>query len=311
MIHKVLFLDSVHEVLEQMLTDRGIICLHDYTTGKEKLDLNDIDGVVIRSRIRLDADFLGKWNDLKFIARSGSGLENIDLDFCREKGIEVFNSPEGNSTAVAEHAIGMLLGLFNHLRRADRQVREGEWRREENRGLELEGKTVAIIGYGVMGSAFARRLKGFDCKVMAYDKFKKDFNSAEVTEVGMEHIFREADVVSLHIPLNDETRYMVNAEWLSGFEKPVYLINTSRGQIAKIADVVSAIQAGRLLGACLDVLEYEETSFEKIDLDHPEFRLLASMENVVLSPHVAGWTHESYVKLSRILGEKIIKHFRI
>lgn len=309
MIKKVIFLDSVHSILEERLTARGVQCTHDYSTSKESIDLSEYDGIVIRSRFILDGNFLMKWPNLKFIARSGSGLENIDLTYCKKYNIQVFNSPEGNATAVAEHAIGMLLSLFNRLNQADREVKSGLWRREENRGVELEGKTVGIIGYGVMGSAFAKRLKGFDCKVLAYDKYKSGFGNDYVSEVDMHSIFENADVVSLHLPLNDETRYLVNSHWLGRFQKPIYLVNTSRGQVVKISDVIEKTKTERLLGLCLDVLEYEETSFEKIDLSSKEFKSLSELPNVVLSPHVAGWTKESYIKLSSVLADKIEAHF--
>lgn len=309
MIKKVIFLDSVHSILEERLNARGVSCIHDYSTSKESIDLSEYDGIVIRSRFILDGNFLMKWPNLKFIARSGSGLENIDLTYCKNHNIQVFNSPEGNATAVAEHAIGMLLSLFNRLNQADREVKSGMWRREENRGVELEGKTVGIIGYGVMGSAFAKRLKGFDCKVLAYDKYKSGFGNDYVSEVDMPSIFENADVVSLHLPLNDETLYLVNSHWLGRFQKPIYLVNTSRGQVVKISDVIEKTKTERLLGLCLDVLEYEETSFEKIDLSSKEFKSLSELPHVVLSPHVAGWTKESYIKLSSVLADKIEAHF--
>lgn len=305
MIQNVLFLDSVHPILEERLKAHHVSCMHDYTTPKDQLNLSDIDGIVIRSRITLDEAFLKQWPRIQFIARSGSGLENIDLTYCKNHNILVFNSPEGNATAVAEHALGMLLSLFNHLNRANAEVKSGLWRREENRGIELEGKTVAIIGYGVMGSAFAKRLRGFDCNIIAYDKYKKGFGDAFVKEVEMQEVYAHADIVSLHLPLNEETKYLVNAQWLDAFTKPIYLINTSRGQVVRISDVLESTKTERLLGLCLDVLEYEETSFEKIDLSSKEFKALSDLPQVILSPHVAGWTKESYVKLSAVLADKI------
>jgi D-3-phosphoglycerate dehydrogenase len=303
---KVIFLDSVHPILEQRLTDAGYDCIHDYNTPSETIDLNGFIGIVIRSRFKLSREFLSPFPSLRWIARSGSGLENIDLIACEELGIKVYNSPEGNSTAVAEHAIGMLLMLFNKLRIADREVRSGLWQREANRGLELEGKTVGIIGYGVMGSAFAKRLSGFGCRVLAYDKYKSNFGNANVQEVSLETLKKESDIVSLHVPLLEDTKYLVNANWIASFLKPFYLINTSRGQVAKIKAILDGLKSNKILGACLDVLEYEETSFEKINLNTPEFNELKELNNVIFSPHVAGWTVESYEKLSSVLADKIL-----
>lgn len=306
---KILFLDSVHPILEERLTAKGWLCTHDYTSKKEDVQMEGVNGLVIRSRFTLDQTFLQKCKSLKFIARSGSGLENIDLKACEELGIKVFNSPEGNSTAVAEHAMGMLLMFANNLRQADMEVRRGEWNREKNRGFEIEGKTIAIIGYGVMGKAFAQRLSGFDCNVIAYDKYKSNFSDQWVKETAMQEVFDTADVVSLHLPYNEETHYLVNEHWLSQFKKPVVLLNTSRGGIVKIAAVTAAIFDKSLKGACLDVIEYEEKSFEKTGLDHSEFKVLSELNNVLFSPHVAGWTVESYVKLSSILADKILENY--
>jgi D-3-phosphoglycerate dehydrogenase len=303
---KVIFLDSVHPILEKRLTDAGYECIHDYKTAADTIDLKGFIGIVIRSRFRLSREFLSRFPSLRWIARSGSGLENIDLVACEELGIKVYNSPEGNSTAVAEHAIGMLLMLFNKLRMADREVRSGLWQREANRGLELEGKTVGIIGYGVMGSAFSKRLSGFGCSVLAYDKYKSNFGDTNVQEVSLETLKKECDIVSLHVPLLEDTKYLVNANWIASFSKPFYLINTSRGQVAEIKAILDGLKSNKILGACLDVLEYEETSFEKINLNTPEFNELKELNNVIFSPHVAGWTIESYEKLSSVLADKIL-----
>lgn len=306
----VIFLDSVHEILEQRLVAKGWKCFHDYKTDKSDLSLEGVNGIVIRSRFTLDRAFLEKASDLKWIARSGSGLENIDLVACKDLGIHVFNSPEGNRTAVAEHAMGMLLMLANQLRKADREVREMQWNRESNRGFEIEGKTVAIIGYGVMGKAFAKRLSGFDCHVLAYDKYLDNYSDQYATQASMQEIYERADIVSLHVPLKEDTKYLVNAAWLKGFKKPIALLNTSRGGVVQIAAIEAAIVQGNIKGVGLDVLEYEESSFEKINLNHPEFVSLAQRDNVVLSPHVAGWTVESYIKLSSVLADKIDQVFK-
>ncbi len=306
----VLFLDSVHPILEQRLQSAGWTTIHDYTHPLNELELEQIQGIVIRSRITIDEAFLNKAPLLEFIARSGSGLENIDLNACKEKGIIVFNSPEGNSTAVGEHATGMLLMLLNKLRMADAEVRNGFWNRESNRGLEIENKTVGLIGYGVMGKAFAQRLSGFNCRVLAFDKYKENYSNKWAQQATLDEIFKESDIVSLHVPLNAETKYLADAAFFKSFEKEIIFINTSRGLVVSLKDLLDAMKSKKVIGAALDVLEYEETSFEKINLDHPEFHELKKREDVIFSPHVAGWTVESYYKLSSVLADKILAHFR-
>lgn len=308
---KILFIDTVHPVLEERLSEMGYTCDYDLSSTKEEIEMKIASyyGLVIRSRITIDSEFLDKAINLQFIARSGAGLENIMVDYAEKKGIMVFNSPEGNKDAVGEHAIGMLLMLFNQLKKGDTEVRKGIWDREGNRGLELSGKTVGIIGFGNMGSAFAEKLQGFNCKVLAYDKYKKDFGTSEVKEVGLAEIFKDTDVLSIHLPLSEETHHYVNADFITQFQKSFYLINTARGNNVSITDLVNGIKKEKILGACLDVLEYETKSFETISAkDLPEdFKYLSSSDRVILSPHVAGWTIESYVKLSSYLANKIEK----
>lgn len=313
MTHKVLFIDSVHPVLEERLSTLGFLCEHDYTSSKQEIEqkIGNYFGVVIRSRMIIDRAFLDKAAQLQFIARSGAGLENIDVAYASQKRVRVFNSPEGNKDAVGEHAIGMLFMLFNQLKKGDAEVRQGIWNREGNRGLELSGKTIAIIGYGNMGSAFAEKLTGFGCTVIAYDKYKQGYGTTTVNEVDLNTVHQQADVVSIHLPLSDETYHYVNSAFINGFKKPIFLINTARGNNVSLNDLVDALQSGKVLGACLDVLEYESKSFEQIDTDQlPEsFQYLRSADNVVLSPHVAGWTTESYIKLSTYLADKIEQEF--
>lgn len=323
---KILFLDTVHSVLEERLTTLGYVCEHDLNSSKEEIEAKVADyfGIVIRSRFTIDQRFLDKSTTLKFIARSGAGLENIDVDYAETKDIKVFNSPEGNRDAVGEHALGMLLMLFNQLKKGDDEVRKGIWDREGNRGLEIAGKTVGIIGYGNTGSAFAKKLSGFNCKVIAYDKYKKHFCHPEpveglpkdcfyVEQVDLEAIFKTTDILSIHLPLSEETLHYVGEAFIAKFKKPIYLINTARGNNVCVADLVDALKTNRVLGACLDVLEYETKSFETINAkDLPEdFKYLSQSENVVLSPHVAGWTKESYVKLSSFLADKIEVNFSL
>jgi len=310
---RVLFLDIVHPILEEMLSEKGFICEHNYTCTYDEalLLIPDYDGLVIRSRIPVDAHFLAAAKSLKFVARSGAGLENIDLKAAASANIEVYNSPEGNMDAVGEHAIGMLLMLFNKLNLADAEVREGKWDREGNRGIELAGKTVGIIGFGSMGSAFAKKLSGFDCKILGYDKYKSQYAPAYVTECTLETLKNESDIISIHLPLSEETDYYVDEAFIESCSKPFYLINTARGRHVKISDLLNALASSKVSGACLDVLEYEKKSFEKLHFEDlpSDFKRLASFKQVVLSPHVAGWTSESYVKLSTYLADKIIGKF--
>ncbi len=306
---KVLFIDTTHEILPQKLEEMGFQC--DYFADYKYQDyLNSIDkydGVVIRSKIKMDKPILEKAKKLKFIGRVGAGMENIDVKFAESLGIACLNSPEGNRDAVAEHALGMILALRNHLVRVNKEVRNGIWIREENRGFELKGKTLAIIGYGFMGKAFAQRLQGFEMKVIAYDKYKTGFSDEYVQEVELEEVFKQADIISYHVPLTTETRYMFNAEFISQMTRPFYLINTARGPVVQTEALMNGIEAGQVLGAALDVLEYEGVSFEKLkEEDLPEsFQRLVSSDQVLLSPHIAGWTVESNVKLSSFIVEKI------
>jgi D-3-phosphoglycerate dehydrogenase len=252
--------------------------------------------------------FIDAATNLKFIARSGSGLENIDVAYAESNGVKVYNSPEGNRDAVGEHAVGMLLMLLNNLRQADADVRAGRWPREENRGYEIAGKTVGIIGYGLMGSSFAQKLSGFGATVIAYDKYKTGYSSSIVQEVSLAELRLRADIVSLHLPLNAETHYFANTAFFQSFAKPIYFINTARGKNTETAALVDALKNGRVKGACIDVIEYEKASLEGLEQDPSltAMRELITMSNVVLSPHIAGWTHESYEKLSSVLAEKIL-----
>lgn len=310
---RILFLDSVHEILEEMLSEQGFDCIHNYKcTYAEACEmLGEFDGLVVRSRIPIDAQFLNHGSRLKFIARSGAGLENIDLEAAARAGIRVYNSPEGNRDAVGEHAIGMLLMLFNKLNTADAEVRRGEWNREKNRGVELGGMTVGIIGFGYMGSAFAKKLSGFDCTILAYDKYKTDYAPEYVTETNLETVKEKSDVISIHLPLSEETDYYVDHAFIQSCRKSFYLVNTARGRHVDTAALLDGLDTGKVAGACLDVLEYERKSFEKLSTDELPlgFQKLVKSSKVVLSPHVAGWTHESYIKLSTYLADKILADF--
>lgn len=312
---KVLFIDTVHSILKETLTQSGYQCT-DGTTWSHDEILNQIvsfQGVVIRSKFTIDSSFLEKASSLKFIARSGSGLENIDLDAAKSKGVRVFNSPEGNRNAVGEHALGMLLMLINKLKQGDDEVREGQWNREKNRGVELDGSTIGLIGYGNTAQMFAKKLRGFDVKVMAYDPYHPNFPNDWAESVSLELLQQKADIISFHVPETEETRYMLNASFVEKCDKPFYLINTSRGKVVETASLVKAMKNGKIKGACLDVLEYETKAFGNFtDSEIPEdFRFLAQSKNTVLTPHVAGWTTESYIKLSSTLAEKVIAEFGV
>ncbi|MGZ4055675.1 MAG: 2-hydroxyacid dehydrogenase [Bacteroidia bacterium] len=307
---KILFIDSNHKLLHETLLQAGHTCDLNYNWTKDEI-INNIhlyDGIVIRSKIKITKEIIDKAVKLKFIARAGAGMENIDVAYAKSKGVKCLCAPEGNRDAVGEHAIGMLLSLFNNICRADKEVREGKWIREGNRGVELMGKTVGIIGYGNMGSAFAERLKGFGVKILVYDKYLKNYGNDLIKETTLEKIFEEADILSLHTPLTDETHYLINDAFINQFKKNIYIINTARGKSLNTTDLVKNLKSGKVSGACLDVLEYEMTSFENLDASSlPDaFQYLTQSNKVVLSPHIAGWTHESNEKIARILAEKIL-----
>jgi len=311
----VLFVDSTHPRLPEMLTKAGFTCNYNpdkVTPSNIKDIIKDYDGIIIRSKVRIEKDIIDTCKNLKFIGRVGAGLENIDVEYAESKGIKCFNSPEGNRDAVGEQALGMLLTLFNNIIRADFEVRNGKWIREGNRGLEIKGKTVGIIGYGNMGGAFAQRLQGFEANVIAYDKYKFDYSNEFVTEKSLEDLFEKTNILSLHVPLTEETQFMINDKFINQFKKDIYIINTARGKVLKTEDLVKNLKSGKILGAALDVLEYEQTSFE--DLHSGEklpdaFQYLIESNKVILTPHIAGWTKESNIKLSEFLADKIIAAF--
>ncbi|TVR37827.1 MAG: hypothetical protein EA394_11490 [Bacteroidia bacterium] len=309
----VLIVDPVHPLLMEELKAVGFECVCEpeipFDVFMERLP--HLTGIIIRSRWKLDKKVLQNAGKLRFVGRIGSGLENIDVDYARKKNIVCLNTPEGNRQSVGEHAAGMLLTLVNKICSADREVRQGIWQREKNWGTEIHGKTLGIIGYGNTGSAFAECMKGFGMEILVYDKYKTGFGSDHVREVTQNEIFKRADVLSLHVPLTDETHHLVNSRYLAKFQKPVYLINTARGAVVSTDDLLEAIDNGKVLGAALDVLEYERFSFEQLDFEQlpGSFRRLAQLPEVVLTPHVAGWTNESYMKLSKVMAEKIKRLF--
>jgi D-3-phosphoglycerate dehydrogenase len=308
---KILHIDSNHNLLWEQLEQAGFQNEADYTSSKELIEtkIQNYQGIVIRSRFAIDKTFLDKALNLKFIARVGAGLESIDCEYANSKNIHLIAAPEGNRNAVGEHAIGILLSLMNKLNRADKLVREGKWIREGNRGFELEGKTVGIVGYGNMGKSFAKKLKGFDVEVLCYD-ILPNVGDENATQVSLKELQANADMLSLHIPWTPETDKLVNYDFINAFNKPFWFINTSRGKNVVTDDLVAALQSGKILGAGLDVLEYEKLSFENLFIatEKPKaFDYLLQAENVLLTPHIAGWTFESHEKLAQVTVDKIIK----
>tara|TARA_B110000196_G_C21150552_1_gene669360 strand:- start:317 stop:1240 length:924 start_codon:yes stop_codon:yes gene_type:complete len=302
---KILFIDTVHLLLKEELEKQNHICEEAYDKTREDIlaIIENYEGIVLRSRIKMDEDFLSKCHNLKFIARAGSGLENIDEEYAKSKNIKCFNAAEGNRQAVAEHTLGMLLSLFNNLNKSDKEVRNGIWEREGNTGVELAGKTIGIIGYGNNGSAFAEVLSGFGVRILAYDKYLEKYKY----QSSMQEIFQKSDVLSLHIPLTAETTYLVDENFIHQFEKPIYIINTARGKCVHTKDLVSAMGKGKVLGACLDVLEYEKSSFENLTAEGltNEMQYLIDSKKTILSPHIAGWTQQSNRKIAEVLLQKI------
>jgi len=304
---KVLIVDDIHPVFLERLDQFGITYTYrpDITLEEVLPILADYEVLIIRSKFKVDERVFEKAAKLKCIGRAGAGMDNIDGEQAQQKGITLLNAPEGNCDAVAEHAIGMLLSLMNNLAKGDKEIREGRWRREPNRGIELGGKTVALIGYGNNGQAMAKKLTGFGVRVIAYDKYKTGFSCIYADEVGMEEVIKEADVLSLHIPLTAETRHLINHDYLERFNKPIFFLNTSRGEIVDIKALLTQLDQGKVLGAALDVLPVEK--FPALSLTEWYEGLIAS-EKVLLTPHVAGWSVQSYYKIASILADKLI-HF--
>ncbi|MCY1478420.1 (S)-sulfolactate dehydrogenase [compost metagenome] len=306
---KILHIDSNNLLLMNQLQEAGFANHEDFKSSKEEIEakIQDYHGIVIRSRFKIDKNFLDKAANLQFIARVGAGLESIDCDYAATKNIRLIAAPEGNRNAVAEHSLGMLLSLFNKLNQADQEIRSGHWNREKNRGHELDGKTVGIIGYGNMGKSFAKKLRGFDVEVLCYD-ILENVGDANAKQVSLQELQEKAHVLSLHIPWTPETDKLVNTAFINAFAKPFWLINTSRGKNVVTADLVEALKSGKILGAGLDVLEYEKLSFETLfeeDKVPDAFQYLLESDKVILSPHIAGWTFESHEKLAQTIVDKI------
>ncbi len=318
---KILHVDVNHPLLIEQFNELGFQNDEDYTSSKAEIEakIHEYDGLIIRSRFSIDSEFLNKASKLQFIGRLGAGLENIDVRHAEANGIFLAAAPEGNRNAVGEHTLGMLLSLFNKLQKADKEVRSGKWDREGNRGIELDGRTVGIIGYGNMGKAFAKKLRGFDVEVICYD-IQGGVGDENARQVGIMELHQRTDVLSLHVPQTELTIGMINTEFIEKFHKPFWLLNTARGKAVVSEDLVSGLKSGKVLGAGLDVLEYEKASFENMFTTHangtadlsqmPEaFQYLIQAENVLLTPHVAGWTVESLEKLAQTVVDKVKAKF--
>ena len=309
---RILHLDTNHPLLIQQLDAIGFVNHEDYTSSKGEIEtkISEYDGLIIRSRFSIDKQFIEKATRLKFIGRVGAGIENIDSNYAQLKDITLLSAPEGNRNAVAEHALGMLLSLFNNLKKADTEVRMGLWNRESNRGVELDGKTVGIIGYGNMGKSFAQKLKGFNVEVLCYD-IAPNVGDDYARQVTLKEFRSKVDVVSLHTPQTVLTVNMINTEFIKAFKKSFWLINTARGKSLVTEDLVVALKNGKILGVALDVLEYEKSSFENLfsNTPPPALNYLLKADNVMLSPHVAGWTVESHRKLAQTIVDKIVNYF--
>ena len=301
-IMRLLIVDEIHESLFQMLEQIKVAYTYMPRANRAEIlnQIADYEGLLIRSKTAIDAEFLAKATHLKIILRAGAGLDLIDIALAKKQGIKVFAANEGNRDAVAEHTVGMLLALFANIVKADREVRQHIWNREGNRGVELMGKTIGLIGYGFNGKATSVRLLGFGCRVLAYDKYLSNYGNQYAREASMEQIMAEADIVSLHVPLTDETYHLINNSFIEQMKRPFYLVNIARGEITDLEAVVAGLQSKKILGACLDVLENEKinqlTSLQQIAFDY-----LCSSDRVILTPHIAGWTQESYIKINEVL----------
>jgi len=307
---KILQLDTNHPLITEQLSAKGFILDEDTTSTYDEVleKIANYEGIILRSRIPVDQNFLEHAKNLKFIARVGAGMENIDVRFAEERGIKLISSPEGNRDSVAEHVVGMLLILMHRLFISSAEVKNGIWKREENRGDELLGKTFGIIGYGNMGKAVARRLSGFGVKVIFHD-ILPNLSDEFATQVSLQTLKNEADILSLHIPITDETYHLIDAQFISGMKKDFYFINTARGKNVKTSDLVEAVRSGKVKGACLDVLEYEKASFENLEIENTDSAFLLQSEKVIVTPHIAGWTVQSKEKLAQVIVDKILAGF--
>ena len=306
---KILHLDTTHPFLGKELEKIGFTNHYDFDTLKSDLKLSSYFGIIIRSRISIDRDFIERGENLKFIARIGSGTENIDVDYAEKKGVKVISTPEGNSNAVGEHALGMLLSLLNNINSSSKEVENGIWKRESNRGFELKNKTIGLIGYGNTGKSLAKKLIGLNVNIIFYDikSIKKDKYARPVS---LNYLKDNSDVISLHVSMTNESNGLIDKDFIESCKKPFWLINTSRGDCVIMSDLIEGLKSEKVLGAGLDVIAFEKKSFEKLSVnENDQFSLdyLNSSSNVILTPHIAGWTHESKMGLVKIALKKIKK----
>ncbi|UWX60154.1 2-hydroxyacid dehydrogenase [Chryseobacterium oranimense] len=307
---KILLLDKNHPLITEQLLAKNFVLEEDFTSSYDEIcqKIQNYDGAIIRSRIPLDKNFLEKGKNLKFIARVGAGMENIDIPVAEQLGIQLINSPEGNRDSVAEHVVGMLLILMNRLFIASQEVKNGIWLREENRGDELLGKTVGLIGYGNMGKATAKRLSGFGCKVVFHD-ILSGLSDEYASQVSLDELKQSADILSLHIPLTPETYYIIDEKFISDMKKDFYFVNTARGKNVETKYLVEGLKSRKVKGACLDVLEYEKSSFENLETENEDLKYLLESDKAIVTPHIAGWTHQSKEKLAQVIVDKIVASY--
>jgi D-3-phosphoglycerate dehydrogenase len=303
---KVIVTDFLHPYLADWLVDKGFqVDIQETITNDELFSIiENYEGLVLSTKINVTPTLIDKAKNLEFIARAGSGMENIDVAYAKSKGIHVVNSPEGNANAVAEHAVGMTLALLNNIVKSDAEIRNGVWQREPNRGEEIKGKTIGIIGYGHTGSRFAAKWGTFGVTILAHDKYKSGFGTTTVVEASVEDIWEKAEIISFHLPLNAETQFYCNAAFINNMKRPFWLINTSRGKIVNTANLIEGLDQGKILGAALDVFENEKF-YQLEGTDLAQMQNLTKRHNIILTPHVAGWTHTSHLYLSKILAEKL------
>ncbi|TAE75100.1 MAG: phosphoglycerate dehydrogenase [Bacteroidetes bacterium] len=303
---KILIIDDMHLSILPLLEklDFEVVYLPDIQRNEIFLELKDIFGIIIRSKTKIDEEFLNHAQKLAFVARAGAGLDLIDVDLAKKKNIHLLNAPEGNRDAVAEHTLGLLLNVLNKINLSDKEIRNKIWQREKNRGFEIKNKTIGIIGFGNIGQQVAQRLSSFECKILAYDKNKKDFSNTKAKEATLLEIFEQTDILTLHIPLDKENFGWINKDFLARFKKPIWLINTARGEILSLEALIEGLESGKIIGAGLDVLENEKLNTLSVS-QQKNFEYLSHSHQVILTPHVAGWTYESYQRINEVLVEKI------
>ncbi len=305
---KILIIDYVSPLLLELLEESKINYLYLPTHSEQFIldKINKFNGLIVRNRFQINNFFLKKCKNLQFIARYGSGMESIDVKYANQLGIKCFNSAEGNCNAVSEHALGMLLSLLHKIHKSMEELKTGVWKRNENLGNELSGKNIGVIGYGNTGKAFCEKLKGFNCNIYCYDKYKKNYGTSSIQECSMESLYNHADVISLHIPINDETKYLINDYFIQKMRRPFYIINTSRGKIINTSDLINGLKNKKIIGACLDVIEYECAGFINTNFND-DYNYLLNCKNIIMTPHIAGLSYESHLKISQTLFDKIIQ----